>query len=165
MTSQEFLQRLFYGKRPRSDVRPEPMNIPKPVSREGATTDQLLNGEWINIRLHVKRGSGEGAMAYDDARKMLFVRYPDGAVYAYDPVTQYEATSMLYSGSKGSWIWSNLRLRGTLRGHQKRYAKISDPGRIRLQKHTHRPYVPYEHIPPVDLEFPGWNPLVMENAP
>lgn len=44
-----------------------------------------------------------------------------GSYYIYSNVSAAEADSFLKAPSKGSWVWSNLRIRGTKKGHRKPY--------------------------------------------
>ena len=47
-----------------------------------------------------------------------------GPLYRYDGVSPDAFLSMLTAGSKGTWIWDNLRIRGTVSGHQKDYSLV-----------------------------------------
>jgi hypothetical protein len=48
-----------------------------------------------------------------------------GGVYEYSQVRPDEARFFIQTGSKGSAVWDKLRIRGTLRGHQKPYKRLS----------------------------------------
>lgn len=58
---------------------------------------------------------------YKIDESLLVVRFKDGAVYGYKPIFPQEAKSLFESRSKGTWVWDNLRVRGTRLGHRKDY--------------------------------------------
>lgn len=60
---------------------------------------------------------------YAEEKKML-VEYKGGASYLYSNVDEREAISFVQAQSKGGWIWSNLRIRGTKYGHKKPYIHL-----------------------------------------
>lgn len=47
-----------------------------------------------------------------------------GGTYEYSNVDKDEAAFFIKTGSKGSAVWDRLRIRGTLRGHQKPYRRL-----------------------------------------
>lgn len=79
----------------------------------------FLDGE----RLYV-HSTNVSFFQYDKASKTLVVGFKGGGVYAYDPVTEGEAIRALQEMSKGNFVWSKLRIRGTKYGHKKNYRKL-----------------------------------------
>lgn len=59
---------------------------------------------------------------YEQANRTLYIQYKDGSTYAYYSVSEPEAISLFQSASKGTWVWDNLRIRGTKVGARKEYA-------------------------------------------
>lgn len=55
---------------------------------------------------------------------LLVIRFKDGSTYGYEPIFPQEAASLFKSASKGTWVWDNLRIRGTSLGHKKHYYLI-----------------------------------------
>jgi hypothetical protein len=47
------------------------------------------------------------------------------STYLYDNVTEDEAISFTKAGSKGGWVWDNLRVRGSKTLHKKPYRRVS----------------------------------------
>lgn len=47
------------------------------------------------------------------------------STYLYDQISPVEAASIFSFRSKGTWVWDNLRVRGTVHGHKKPYRKIA----------------------------------------
>lgn len=61
---------------------------------------------------------------YDIKAQSLFIRFWNGNLYRYWTMTEREAASMYNSASKGTWVWDNLRVRGTKLGHRKNYQLV-----------------------------------------
>lgn len=59
------------------------------------------------------------AARYDWNTSTLQVLYPDGTVWSYRNVTPGEARDFYEAPSKGTWMWDNVRVRGTKSQHQK----------------------------------------------
>ncbi len=57
----------------------------------------------------------------------LFVGHDDGSAYGYSQVTPEMARSLYRAGSTGTWMWDNIRIRGTLYGHRVPYWLITNP--------------------------------------
>jgi hypothetical protein len=65
---------------------------------------------------------------YDVDNHFLYVRYQEshergtrggpGPLYRYTAVLPYQFITLYNAGSKGRWVWDNLRIRGTISGHQ-----------------------------------------------
>lgn len=65
--------------------------------------------------------SNVASASYDDEENFLTITYKNGRSYVYAKVTELEARSFWYATSKGSWIWTYLRVRGSRTLHQKSY--------------------------------------------
>ena len=61
---------------------------------------------------------------YDHEKNVLIITFKGGSQYAYSNVSLQEAIGFAQAGSKGGWVWSNLRIRGTSLGHRKPYKKV-----------------------------------------
>lgn len=48
----------------------------------------------------------------------LQIEYADGAAWLYSPISMATATAYFHAGSKGTWLWDNVKRRGTVHGHQ-----------------------------------------------
>lgn len=59
------------------------------------------------------------AIAYNPNVSAVRIKYDDGRIGVYFPVSEDEAKSLFYAPSKGKWVWSFLRIRGTRHGHQR----------------------------------------------
>lgn len=71
-----------------------------------------------------------GAAYYVDDQEMLVGFHggqPGVSYYMYQGVTEGEARDFYVAPSKGEWIWTNFRIRGTALGHQKEYTFLSGP--------------------------------------
>jgi len=86
--------------------------------------DFLHFGEWLPVQ-----SSNVEEAQYDMPTHQLTVKFSDGSIYQYQEVSMVEATSFAQSGSKGGWVWDNLRVRGTIYGHKKPYVFLSGPSR------------------------------------
>lgn len=82
----------------------------------------LVTGEMVPVN-----SSNVHSIGYDLERGMLYVRYLDadgaaaGPLYGYHDVQPREFADFLDAASKGKWVWSNLRERGTIAGYKKPY--------------------------------------------
>lgn len=92
--------------------------------------DPLVTGEFIEVS-----SSNVHSIAYDLENALLYVRFlgpaPEGEVrtdpgslYQYRDVTPRQFQGFQRAASKGSWVWDNLRIRGTVSGHRKDYALV-----------------------------------------
>jgi hypothetical protein len=84
--------------------------------------EDFLDKGRILKSLSSKRGRRYEA-SYDDEEEMLFITFIGGGakMYGYYPVNEIEARGYFFAPSKGKWIWSNLRVRGSATLHQKKY--------------------------------------------
>ena len=84
------------------------------------------------------RSSNVYSFAYDYDQWLLYVRFKEdgkegkknspGSLYQYADIPPRLFLSMLSASSKGGWVWDNLRIRGTLSGHQKPYRLVGITG-------------------------------------
>lgn len=81
----------------------------------------FLNGEIIEgfISSHVTW------FYYRNKHRQLKVGYLDKSVYEYDEISESEALAIYHAPSKGTWIWDELRLRGTVFGFKKNYRLVT----------------------------------------
>lgn len=77
---------------------------------------RFLYGEYVEVV-----SSNVLAIQYDKEHQWLYVVFKTNAWYQYFDVTVKEAESLFFAGSKGGWVWDNLRIRGTVFGYKKRY--------------------------------------------
>lgn len=75
----------------------------------------------------VNGSSNVSWIQYDQDRNVLQVGYLNLSIYVYGDVNPQEAASMLFAGSKGTWIWDNIRVRGKGNAHltRKPFARIA----------------------------------------
>lgn len=81
----------------------------------------LVTGDMVPVD-----SSNVHSIGYDLEHHLLYVRYLDsggraGPLYGYHDVTPDEFLRFLDAPSKGRWVWSNLRERGTIAGYRKPY--------------------------------------------
>jgi hypothetical protein len=87
------------------------------------------------------------SFAYQLQGSRLLVRYlpsaaegrGKGTLYAYENVPPRKFLALLNAGSKGGWIWDNLRIRGTVSGHQHDYRLVAVTGGYVPRKATYGP--------------------------
>ena len=97
-------------------VRVAPRGIPQDVSGRPAVPYQsdlenwLTSGQWESTS-----SSNVRAIAYDQERHMIKIRYNDGAEWGYWPYSREEARILYLTGSKGNYVFDFIRVRG--RGH------------------------------------------------
>jgi hypothetical protein len=99
----------------------------------GTTTRRFLASHPIVTGKMVRATGSSNVWAFGYAfnEGALYVRFAKkgqggvpsgpGPLYRYPGVTPDQFLSMLNAGSKGMWIWDNLRIRGTIPGQQKDY--------------------------------------------
>lgn len=86
----------------------------------GILDDFVYDGRELSVA-----SSNVSTIQYDLERQILKVGYLNGTVYGYLGVTLQEAVSLATAGSKGQWIWDNLRIRGTRDGFRKPYWRVA----------------------------------------
>jgi len=81
----------------------------------------LVTGDMVPVD-----SSNVHSVGYDLEHHLLYVRYLDpagraGPLYGYHDVRPEEFLDLLDAPSKGTWVWDNLRERGTVAGYRKPY--------------------------------------------
>lgn len=84
-------------------------------------TERFILG---NYKLPVN-SSNVAWFEYFPETAQMHVGFLGGATYEYDNITQADAMKAVNSSSKGSFIWSVFRIRGTKRGSRKPYRRIA----------------------------------------
>ncbi len=79
-------------------------------------------GEWAPMA-----SSNVAGASYEHEEERLTIGYLDGSYYQYQPVSYEKALDFYRAGSKGTWVWDNLRVRGTVFGYQVPYTFLSGP--------------------------------------
>lgn len=59
------------------------------------------------------------AVAYDAGERAIGIQYGDGEEWWYSPYSEDEARDFYDSGSKGTWAWDHIRIRGSRHRHQR----------------------------------------------
>ena len=77
-----------------------------------AEQDWLLKGDWMSVT-----SSNVESARYLWEENQLWVSYRGGVVWSYD-VPFHKAAEFYRAGSKGGWVWDNLRVRKTKHDHQ-----------------------------------------------
>src|SRR5678815_1557463 len=77
----------------------------------------IVQGEW----LETPQSSYMAACFYNLIEQTLHVIHHDHSMYGYRSVTPEMARSLYRAGSKGTWMWDNIRIRGTVYGHRVPY--------------------------------------------
>lgn len=77
------------------------------------------------------RSSNVRAFWYDIEQKLLYIQFKDQSTYEYGArmrgVSPEFAMSLYRAKSKGSWVWDNLRVRGTKLGARVDYVLVVGP--------------------------------------
>ncbi len=102
-------------------------------SRRFKISHPIITGEM----LPTPESSNVHSYGYDVESWYLYVRFrapgksvngrrpnAPGSLYRYSHVPPEKFLKMFNASSKGKWIWSNIRIRGTLSGHQHDYALV-----------------------------------------
>lgn len=87
----------------------------KPVRRlfSGAFGDWVERGKFENVT-----SSNVGAIAYDIALSQVKIEYKSGDTWGYDPIPIALAKGLYFTGSKGTWLWDYIRVRGKGNAHR-----------------------------------------------
>lgn len=72
--------------------------------------------------MFVNSSNVNSATYYHDSKKLL-VEFGKGERYMYSNISEQEALSFAQAQSKGGWVWSNLRVRGSKTAHRKPWTK------------------------------------------
>ncbi len=129
-----------------------PVNIDGQVERL-PRNHPLVTGEMIET----PESSNVYAFGFDNETHSLFVRFKDrpppgqrgawgqdkphkpGPLYIYHNAAARLFLHFIDAPSKGNWVWDNLRVRGTLSGHQLDYALVGVQGAYVPRKATLTP--------------------------
>lgn len=87
--------------------------------------ERFLSGEWVDVS-----SSNVSRIAYDEGKATLRIIFHDENEYLYQPIHPKWAENFFLSGSKGGWVWDNLRIRGTALGHKVPYAHVAGHGDV-----------------------------------
>lgn len=108
-------RRMAAGEQPYSQAE-----IDKWQTLSGDIVEDFIYNEQI---LHVNSSNVANATYFSQERKML-VQFLNGGRYLYSNVSEQEALAFAQSQSKGDWVWSNLRVRGSKTAHRKPWTKL-----------------------------------------
>lgn len=81
------------------------------------------SGEWFSGF----KSSNVKSFAYDYKRNALAVEYQGQLFWEYSPVSLTKALSLYHAPSKGTWIWDNIKVRGTIHQHRVGAVLLSGP--------------------------------------
>lgn len=79
----------------------------------------FLNGEPLFVH-----SSNVAMMQWHEDTSQLMVEFLNGSAYLYDNCDEKVAVLALNAFSKGNFVWSELRVRGSKTAHKKPYKKI-----------------------------------------
>ena len=74
--------------------------------------------------LPVNSSNVEYAQYFWDKEEMV-VGFKGGSSYKYYDVSHAEAEEFTKAQSKGSWVWSALRVRGSKTAHKKKFVRLT----------------------------------------
>lgn len=97
----------------------KPTDLNRRVIASGEVAEFVYEGQ----PLFVNSSNVAMAQYHKDASKMM-VEFLDGSAYLYSNISEAEAISFAQAQSKGIWVWSTLRVRGSKTAHRKPYQKI-----------------------------------------
>ena len=86
---------------------------------ENEVDDFLFN----EVPLVVNSSNVSNVTYFPKEGKML-VQFLGGGKYMYSQISEAEALSFVQAQSKGIWVWSYLRVRGSRTAHRKPYLRI-----------------------------------------
>lgn len=159
--AKDFLETQGYQVKSPQDLRREdkkptyPGGVPTETKRGTPRRVVDLNIDGANRRFPVTHpiitkayvmanSSNVHSFSYDIDRFKLFIRFHasgkqgrgKGTLYAYNAVPPKMFLSLMEAPSKGTWVWDNLRIRGTVSGHQKDYELVAFTGGYLPRKAT-----------------------------
>lgn len=109
--------------------RPQYEKIKKPFTAEEMAKWGNIGPEeaegflWDGEILFVNSSNVAAAQFHRDAKKLM-LEFKNGSAYLYSNVSPDEAQSFIQATSKGGWVWTDLRIRGSKTGHKKPYLRI-----------------------------------------
>lgn len=146
---------MYPGNVPTETKRGDPRRIVEldidGAKRRFPITHPIITREYVPCQ-----SSNVHSFSYDYDRMRLHVRFHPsgkegrgkGSLYAYEGVPPRKFLALLNAPSKGVWVWDNLRIRGTVSGHQHDYRLEAVTGGYVPRKATLGPdgekYVPRE---------------------
>lgn len=86
---------------------------------EGEATDFVYGGFPLFVN-----SSNVASATYHHESNEMDVEFLDGSMYRYSSVTPQEALEFVQYQSKGDFIWTKFRIRGTKNGHRRPFQKI-----------------------------------------
>ena len=97
---------------------------------------------------------------WEASNDSMQISYKDGSVYEYYSIPLSMALDMYRAGSHGSWVWDNLRRRGTVFGFQREYVLLDGPSTTKRIWHEAGLESRKRHgaIGPMGEPAPGWHP-------
>ncbi len=139
---------------PWAQEAPEEAPIPFGEGPKDAIEAFLDFGEWLPMA-----SSNVAGAQYEPDAERLTIEFKDGSFYQYQMVSRTEAESFARAGSKGGWVWDNLRVRGKIYAYRKPYIFLSGPSApnrdwMRSQQSRKR----HGAIGPAGEPFKGYRP-------
>jgi hypothetical protein len=107
---------------PPPTVPPEYESEPEEESKPYDPIESFIHRGEIMYVYHLS--SNVGSIQYSKEDEQMTIQYKWGGVYLYNNISPTEAYSMVVAASKGIWVWDNLRVRGTKKGHKKPYRRL-----------------------------------------
>lgn len=92
-----------------------PNTVNRRLVQEGEVADFLYDGQLLIVHSSNVRDA-----VYNLPGQKLIITYMDGATWEYSPVSEHEALLFAQSQSKGTFVWSFLRVRGKGNKHKHR---------------------------------------------
>jgi hypothetical protein len=160
---QEIEREAEQEKRRKSDEKAS-RQFKKIEAEVEANTDEgrFLAGEWETnfSSSNVAAFQWFSPEKYPEEANKLTIEFHDGSIYQYANVTRTEALSFYYAPSKGTWVWDNLRVRGTVFGWKKPYVLLSGfgIGEERVWHQTEESRRRHGLIQPEGEPRKGWHP-------
>jgi hypothetical protein len=93
------------------------------MATKGRTDGQVDEFLWFGELLLV-RSSNVAAAQYFPEDEKLMVEFLNGSAYLYAGVGVEEARAFAEADSKGSWLWDNVRKRGSKTAHLKAFVRV-----------------------------------------
>lgn len=142
------------------------------IREAGATAEEeaYLLGNPVNVTSsnvawiqYLWRGEGpNGQPLAGPELNLLYIGFLDGSSYEYSDVTFDEALDLYRAGSKGKWVWRELRILGTVFGFKKNYRLVEGnrvwhaAGADSIARH--------QAVPPSGEPYKSWHPSMNYKA-
>ena len=85
----------------------------EPDAPPASPQEALLAGDWV-----ASTSPQIELVQYDRDAQVLRVQYPGGVGWRYDPVPEAQALAFAAGGFRMTWVWDNIRVRGSKTRHQ-----------------------------------------------